>query len=53
MENCMVCYSIMQKSADPTNSEAQGQNYQTHNLATFFHHHCMGTHYTEGPGHEA
>ena len=32
----MVCYSIMQKSAGPTNSEAHGQNFQTHNLATFF-----------------
>ena len=43
-KNCMVCYSIMQKSAGQTNSKAHGQNYQTHNLATFFHHHCMGTH---------
>ena len=31
----MVCYSIMQKSSGPTNTKAHGQNYQTHNLATF------------------
>ena len=35
MENSVVCHSFLKKSAGTTNSEKHGQNYQTHNLATF------------------